>query len=132
MIRSKKLTDQDIDLVKTMRAKGEPWSVIARHFGRNQKAFYSNMVRLNLTGTQKSPKQVKRKVTEIIPSLPQASHRPMIALVGTPQEVTQTIREHGQVVKVFVTKDKPDEKLCPFEVFVRDEEETEVENEQAD
>ncbi len=69
-----------------MKADGKSFEEIAKHLGRNAKAVQSKLWSMEHSASKETHKNSLK-----IPK-PQAP-RPMIALIGPPNEVTATIRE---------------------------------------
>jgi len=87
-------TDSDVKRVLELRDKGTPWKEIAEIVNRNEKALYSKFAKMRREERrQKLPKsKTIAKQVKIQAHIPEHT-RPMIALVGSPSEVTATIRE---------------------------------------
>ena len=89
-------SEKEVSNVLDMRKRGMIWKEIAKSVGRNEKALYSKFAKMR-RGEQKNPIVEKRKYTKSniakISPTGVTQYRPMIALVGSPSEVTTTIRE---------------------------------------
>jgi hypothetical protein len=91
-------TDAEVKRVFDLRDQGKTWSEIATAVGRGEKALYSKFAKIR-RDEQKNPvatKTTKRKyirTAAVISPTGTTQYRPMIALVGSPSEVTTTIRE---------------------------------------
>jgi hypothetical protein len=91
-------TPDEEDKVVSMKKGGADFKEIGKELGRDPEALRAKWYALRAKGKTKKSKLKKEKIirrpyksAEAIIT-PQAV-RPMIALVGTPQEVTATIRE---------------------------------------
>lgn len=91
-MRPNAYTDAEISKVREMRMAGKSWREVAAAIGRKEKAVYSKFFSLGETQPKK-PQTFKKKITKkIVASIP-APTRPMVAFIGTPQEITASIRE---------------------------------------
>lgn len=92
MGKRKEWTEAEVELVNNRRAQGWTWEKIAEELGRGRVAVYSKFAKIAQAKKKRGPYRKTFKPNKPIEEqrpLP----RPMIALVGQPDEVTKTIRE---------------------------------------
>lgn len=85
-------TEAEIQKVKDLRKQGKSWNEVATEIGRHPKAVYAKFHAMK--NTRGRPK----KVAAVIPASevhhsPPPPQRPMVAFIGTPEEITKSIRE---------------------------------------
>lgn len=90
--KSGRYTVDEAEQLQLLKADGKSWGEIAEALGRDQHAVRVKWDALNKKNQTTRKPYTKKPVTGIATIQPQP-HRPMIALVGTPAEVTATIRE---------------------------------------
>lgn len=98
MGKIKPYTEAEIELIKQMRKEKKTWREISEKTGRNETGLYSKFYQLKKEKSAVKRKYILRKntpakVEAVVAAVQAPSTRPMIALVGTPHEVTTTIRE---------------------------------------
>jgi len=86
-------TAADIKRGQELREQGKPWKEIARLMGRNEKALYSKFAKVRRARAETPVKRTYKKKEIVMSPTGITTYRPMIALVGSPSEVTTTIRE---------------------------------------
>lgn len=92
-MRSSVVTDQDVATMRDMRAKNIGWTEIEKTIGKPLKTIQQKFYSFNkVEATVKRKHILKKKKVEVDVMQPVAQ-KPMIALVGTPSEVTATIKE---------------------------------------
>lgn len=97
-MRRNAYSDEDIATMRTMKADGKSFAEIGQAISRDPHAVSQKWIGLmGRKGSQGARGPYKKQTKEVVVATAraprEAPHRPMIALVGTPAEVTATIRE---------------------------------------
>ena len=90
----KPYTDKEILDIQEMRKAGKSWPFIAKAVDRNPKAIYAKFSKTVKAAQRKArePLGRRRQPSEVKVEVSPAT-RPMVAFIGSPSEITQSIRE---------------------------------------
>lgn len=93
-MRKNAYTEKDIARVNELRAAGKSWAEVGNAIGRSPRALYLKFRKEKIAKKQKRKYVLRKKVEAALATpMPSQTNKPMIALVGSPSEVTATIRE---------------------------------------